>query len=162
MVDELNKASFKPRFVSEFSMGELDFLRYNEWLKLTEHWSAVINCSSEPTLEMIQGFFSCLVNLYDSWRPIIAVPTVAEEIDKAILNAKIKKRIWEKSIQYGVPFNKKNINDLVDLLSSIKTRLYEIKQLIGLGIVVKRNMSTQEKIRMGIHGDKNFTNLPEA
>jgi hypothetical protein len=161
-MDELNKASFRPKFTSEYSMGELDFLRYNEWLKLTEHWSAMINSTAEPTLEMIQNFFACLVNLYDSWRPIIAVPNVAEDIDNSIIKAKNLKRIWENSLELGLPFNRKKRNDLVDLLGSIKTRLYQIKQVIGLGIVVKRNLSTTEKIKLGIHGDRNFDYLPEA
>jgi len=161
-MQELNKAGFRPKFTSEFSMGELDFLRYNEWLKWTEHWSASINSTADPTLEMIQHLFACLVNLYDCWRPIVAVPSVAEEIDLAFVLAKTKKRIWERAIESGMPFNKRQVNDLVDLLSSIKTRLYDLKQIIGLGIVVKRNLSTREKIKMGIHGDRNFDRLPEA
>ena len=162
IMETLNQPSFRPRFVSEYSMGELDFLRYNEWLKLTEHWSAMINSTADPNLQMIQQFFACLVNLYDSWRPIIAVPKVADEIDNSINKAKKLKRIWEIGETSGIPFNKKNINDLVDLLGSIKTKLYEIKQIIGLGIVVKRNLSTREKIKMGIHGDRDFGGLPEA
>lgn len=161
-MSDLNEKGFRPKFTSEYSMGELDFLRYNEWLKLTEHWSAMINSTAEPKLEMIQGLFACLVNLYDSWRPIIAVPSVAKEIDDAIEDAKNLKRVWERSEGNGMPFSKIQVYRLVDKLNKIKTRIYEIKQVIGLGIVVRRNLSTQEKIKLGIHGDRDFGNLPEA
>ena len=161
-MDELNDTGFRPKFTSQYSMGELDFLRYNEWLKLTEHWSAMINSTANPTLEMTQNLFACLVNIYDSWRPIIAVPSVAKEIDNKIDEAKKKKRMWERANESGMPFNRNNVMNLVDLLNSIKTKLYDIKQIIGLGIIVKRNLSIREKIKMGIHGDRDFSRLPEA
>lgn len=162
MGDELNKPTWRPKFTSEFSMGELDFLRYNDWLKHLEHFSAIINSSALPSLDIVQGFFSALVNLYDSWRPIIAVQKITEELDNAIESAKNKKRMWENSIDSGIPFSKKNILYLVDLLNSIKRKILDIKQVIGLGIVVKRNLSVFEKIKIGIHGDKKFDNLPES
>ena len=34
--DKLNEKGDRPKFVSEYSMGQLDFLRYNEWLKFIE------------------------------------------------------------------------------------------------------------------------------
>jgi len=51
--------------------------------------------------------------------------------------------------------NKHRVRD--NILSQVK-----LKQVIGLGIMVKKNMSTAEKIRKGIRGDKNFAVLPEA
>lgn len=162
MDEELNKPTFKPRFISEFSMGSLDFERYNEWLKYIEHWSAEINSSAVPNLEMCQHLFAGLVNIYDSWRPLIAIPDVTRQLDTAVFEARKLKRLWEQSNETGLQMSKSNIFRLVDLLGGIKTKLLGIKQVIGLGIVVKRNMTTREKIKAGVRGYKNFDNLPEA
>lgn len=161
--DDLNKPDYKPKFLSEYSMGALDFGRYNEWLKYIEHWSAEINSTADPTLEMVQHLFSGLVNLYDCWRPIMAVKPVIEQLDKKIKDAKTKKRLWESNRKTGIPTSPAVIRELVDTLNGIKTRLMEIKQYIGLGIVVRKNISIKEKIRKGMSSSKkpDFENLPE-
>ena len=146
--------------MSEYSMGELDFLRYNEWLKQCETWSAYIDSNAVPSLEMIQHFFAGLNVLYKSWRPIISSEKIIKELDDAISNSKHKKRLWENSIETGIPFNKKNVLELCDLLDSIHRKLLYMKQITGLGIIVKKTWSVKEKIKRGIHGDKKFINLP--
>jgi len=58
--------------------------------------------------------------------------------------------------------NKIKILEFVDICNAMKRRLYYIKQVVGLGIVVKRNMSVSERIKKGIRGHGNLGNLPEA
>lgn len=72
------------------------------------------------------------------------------------------KRLWENNISSGMPMNKVIILRLVDTLNELHGQLMDIKQKIGLGIRVKRTMSTAEKIKTGIHGNSDFENLPEA
>jgi len=160
--DSLNKPTWKPRFVSEFSMGELDFRRYDKWLERTELSSAAINSTEIPNLDMVQRYFSELNVLYKSWRPLISIPKVTEELDSAMNQAKKLKRTWESSNKSGLPNNKIQILSLVDLLDSIHTKLLYIKQVVGLGIIVKRNLSTAQKIKRGVRGDRDLDNLPEA
>jgi len=158
--NSLNKASWKPKFVSEFSMGSLDFERYNEWLRHCEKWSALINSTDIPNLEMIQNYFAGLNVLWKSWRPIVSVPKTIEQIDKSIENTRKLKRLWEDNLKSGLPHTKAKIREIVDKLDAIHTKLMEIKQLVGLGIVIKRNLDTKQKIRAGMRGG-GYNDLPE-
>lgn len=158
---DLNKATWKPKFVSEFSMGSLDFERYNEWLKNTEQYSAEINSTDQPTLDLIQKYFSCLNVLWKSWRPIVAVPSKVEEIDNALKDCRDLKRFWEDSKRSSFPVNLAKIRQIIDSLDAVHTKLMETKQLVGLGIVVKKNMDTKEKIRAGM-GRGGYDQLPES
>ena len=161
-MDNLNKPSWKPKFQSEFSMGELDFKRFDTWLGRAELSSAVINSNEVPTLEQVQNYFAELNVLYKSWRSLISTPNIVQEIDDSINIAKHQKRIWEQSRVSGIEYNKIAIFKLIDLLDSIHTKLLDIKQKIGLGIVVKRTMTTKEKIKYGLRPRTDFADLPEA
>ena len=161
--EELNKPGFKPKYTSEFSMGMLDFIRYNKWLEYIEHWSASINSTIKPTLEMIQHYFAGLNVLWKLWRPIVSIPKVATEIDDAIEEAKKRKRVWERLENSSQQVNPVLINKLVDILDSVHTRLMYIKQVVGLGIVVKKNFSASERIKKGMRGTSiNKLNLPDV
>lgn len=156
------KASWRPKFQSEYSMGELDFMRYNETLKNIDLLSARVHSTFTPELELMQNFFSELINLYDDFRPLISNGIIMKEFDDLIANGVIKKRKWERSMKANMPINKVIIFEFVDLCRMLKTKLYSIKQVLGLGIQVKRMMTTAEKIKRGIRGDNNFDRLPEA
>ena len=160
--DDFNKANWKPKFQSEFSMGQYDFQRYNDHLKEVEHWCGEVNACAIPDLIMCQQYFAGLNKLYKLWRPIIAVATVKEKLDNKFDEARQEKRKWERAKKSGFPFSDISILKFVDILDAIHTKLMEIKQVIGLGIVVKKNMSVQERIKRGIRGNKNIGSLPEA
>jgi len=161
--DDLNKPNWKPKFQSEYSMGDLDFHRYDEHLKFIERFCGIINSKAIPDLEDIQNYFAGLNTLYKLWRPIIAVPTKVNELDNAIKTIRKEKRVWERSNASGSPFSTVLKLKISDELDSFHTRLMEMKQLIGLGIVVKRNLSMREKIRDGIKGySGKLRDLPEA
>lgn len=161
MEDE-TKPSFKPKFKSEFSMGEYDFKRYDLWLGRTELSSATIDSYDIPSLELVQRYFSELNILYKSWKPLISSPKLKEELNSMKREAKTKKRVWEQSRESGLEFNKNAIFYLVDLLDSFHEKLLEIKQVIGLGIVVKKSVSMKEKIKYGIRPKPEYSELPEA
>ena len=161
-IEDTNKPGWKPKFTSEFSMGEYDFKRINDTLVNVDMLSAIVNSTAVPSLDIMQQFFAQLKNLADNFRPIIAVPKVTQEIDDLITTSKNLKRQWERSQKIGININENFIILFVDYLNALKTKLYNIKQVIGLGIVVKRNMSTAEKIRAGVRGMKGGNdNLPE-
>lgn len=156
------KSSWKPKFTSEYSMGQFDFARLDKTLTEVDLLSATITSTDLPPLELMQRFFAQLKNLYDNFRPIISNGKIIDELANYIKEGKRRKRMWENSKRTGVSISPVIILEFVDLLDNLKTRLYEIRQVIGLGIVVKRNMSTADKIRQGVHGNKDFENLPEA
>ena len=156
------KTSWKPKFTSEFSMGQFDFARLDKTLTEVDRLSGLITSTDIPSLELMQQFFAQLKNLYDNFRPIIASATITSELDEMVKEGKRRKRNWEQSRASGLPVNKVIILEFVDLLDVFKTRLYDLKQVIGLGIQVRRNMTVAEKIKHGVHGHKDFDNLPEA
>jgi len=158
--NSFNKATDRPKFFSEFSMGELDFKRFNEWLQRVEMSSGIINSTDLPTIEMCQDYFAGLNVLYKLWRPIISVGTVKELLDTKISEARNLKRRWERSNKIGSHISKKNILELVDILDAIHTKLMEIKQVIGLGIAVRRSYDTRERIQAGMKAQKT-EGLPE-
>ena len=160
--EDVLKNSWKPRFTSEFSMGQFDFARLDKTLTQVDYLSAIITSTHIPSLDMIQQFLAQLKNLYDNFRPIMSNATITRELDEVIKEAKFKKRMWENAVRSGTPMNEKQILAFVDLLDAFKTRLYDLRQTIGLGIQVRRNMSIAEKIKHGVHGHNDFSNLPEA
>ena len=162
MADELNKPVWRPKFQSEFSMGEYDFKRFDLWLGRAELSSATINSCEVPDLDLVQRYFSELNVLYKCWRSLISSVDLKTELDKIIKDAKLQKRQWEQTRITGLELNKVNVFNLVDLLDSMHTKLLDIKQIIGLGIVVRKVMSAQEKIKYGLNVKKDFMNLPEA
>jgi hypothetical protein len=162
MAEEENNSDWKPRFLSEYSMGELDFLRFNDHLKYIERISGEINSTDIPTLQQCQYYFAGLNVLYKLWRPIIASEMKLETLDNKIKEAKIIKRNWERADKIGLPFNDFIKIKMVDLLDEFHTILMDMKQIIGLGIKVQRNLTTRQKIRLGIKGNsKNIDLLPE-
>jgi hypothetical protein len=161
-MEEITKDKWKPKFQSEFSMGEYDFKRFDLWLGRAELSSAIINSCEVPDLEIVQRYFSELNVLFKCWRSLISSAELKEKLEKEINDAKRKKRIWEQTRSTGTPLNKNTIFDLIDLLDSIHTELLNIKQIIGLGIVVKKVMSTKERIKYGLNPKRDLLNLPEA
>lgn len=161
-MEEAKKQLFKPKFLSEFSMGELDFKRYDKWLERSDLSSASINSTMIPDIEQIQMYFSELNVMYKNWKELISSPKIVEELDALILKCKKSKRTWELNIGSGIQFSVVNIHRLVDDLDELHTKLLKIKQIIGLGIVTKRVFTTKEKINRGMRQNKMIGDLPEA
>lgn len=158
-----NSAGFSKgaEFVAQYSMGPYDYARYNEWIKRVDESSALINSCEIPTLDMVQRYFSELNVLYKSWR-ILMYDYLKQEIDNLLLECKKEKRVWERGQKAGVPISDVIKLRLIDRLDAIHTKLMEVKQLIGLGIMVKRKMNMNDRIKAGIRGINDMSNLPEA
>jgi hypothetical protein len=161
MTEDSSTFKHTPEFKAQFDMGQLDYQRYNMWLEQAEKCSAEINSCAVPTLQQVQNYFAALNVLYKCWKTLI-FSTIQTGLDKKIKSAKTDKRMWENNIASGMPMNKVIILRLIDTLDDLHTDLMDIKQKIGLGIRVKRTMSTAEKIKTGIHGNSDFENLPDA
>jgi hypothetical protein len=151
----------RPRYISEFSMGELDFLRWNEWLKYIEFYSAEVMSTDNPQLFMIQRYFSGINILWKAWSQFIVFQPTFDELNNNFDEVKLLKRQWETQKKLGIEVNPSLKNRIVDLLDNIHTRLMQLKQVIGLGIVVRRNFSVKQKIKLGMGLNENkFKGLP--
>lgn len=151
---------WKPMMQAEYPMWGLDYERFNYWLKWMEYWAAAVNSKEAATLEELQNYFSTLNVLYKEWRAIIAIPKTAENYDRYMKEAKELKRRLEREKANGLPTNKVIIQRLTDTLDAIHTELMELKQLIGLGIPVRKNIKMKDKIKMGMGTDKKERILP--
>jgi hypothetical protein len=160
--EEGDSKTFRPKFQSEFSMGLFDFQRIDKSLTRIDEGSALVNSCYLPELELMQQFFAQLINFFDDIRPLIAIDSKTKEFELLINEGRNMKRNWERAKKSNMPTNEIYIFKFVDLCNELKTKLYTFKQIVGLGIPVRRNLSTSEKIRRGVHGDKDFSNLPEA
>jgi len=162
---EKQESSIKPKLQSVFSMGELDFNRYDQHLKYVEEWCGKVNAIDIPELIMVQNYFSGVNTLYIIWRELIVVNNSKEDVDnldKNILNIKKSKRKWEGGVRNNTPISPVLKLKLVDQIDSFTRELYKQKQWIGLGIVLKRNLSTKEKIKAGVKGHiGGMDDLPE-
>ncbi len=156
------KPSHRPKYQSEFSMGQYDFARYDKTLINIDQLSGFVNSTDIPPLELMQKFLAELVNLHDDFKPLIGTAKLQKEYYDLINELVKLKRRWEQSRRSGIPFSKKMVFRFVDLCRKLKTKLYETKQYIGLGIVVRRNMSASERIKKGVRSPTTFDNLPEA
>jgi len=153
---------FTPRLLAEYPMWGHDYKRYDYWLNQKDLYCGLVNSTSIPTLEMMQTYFSILVNLYWNWKPLISnKPKVEEFEEKVKLGTKLK-RMWEGFNASGTPIHPKLIHAFIDLLNNFNKDLMEMKQLIGLGIPVKRNYSAAERIKKGMRtGDTKYI-LPDV
>lgn len=157
--------NWKPKFLSEFSMGDKDFERYNELIKEIDRWSSEIDITAEPQLFQIQRLFTALKTLHRNWKPIIASKNINISIEDKVKEAKKIKRTLEQKEKLGLPYNKPLYLKVSDILEEVAEELMEIKQKIGLGTVVRKNLTTREKIKAGVRGSlkaSKFHDLPEA
>lgn len=151
---------WKPLMQAEYPMWGLDYERFNYWLKWMEHWAAVVNSKEAATLEELQNYFSTLNVLYKEWRAIIAIAETTKNYDSYMTEAKLLKRRLERESSNGLPINKIVIQKLTDTLDKIHTELMELKQLIGLGIPVRKNIKFKDKIKLGMGTSKRAMELP--
>lgn len=157
-----DKEKFKPKFKSEFSMGELDFKEFAMWQSRANLSSAFIQSCEIPPLDLVQKYFSELNVLYKLWKPLMSSVQLRKDFNELKIEGRKRKRIWEQSIKSGMEMNKNFIFQLIDLLDDFHEKLLETKQIIGLGIVVKKVLSTKEKIRYGLRPKSDLSDLPEA
>lgn len=156
---EEQKSTWRPKFKSEFSMGDRDFDRYHEALKKADESGGILDSCAVPQLEDVQKHFANLNALYKNWSALISSDHVRKEVKGLVEDARKQKRRWEQSnLELTKPLKLK----LVDTLDRLHLKLLDIKQVVGLGIVVKKVISTNQKIKNGLKPKIDFTNLPEV
>lgn len=158
----ISDPTWKPEFLAEYSPWMLDFQRYNDWLKYVEDFAGQIGSTDIPQLYQVQGYFSGLNVLYKLWRPLMGNKIKKQDIDDALDECRKMKRMWEQSQRNGAVYSEVLKLKLVDKLDQIHVALMDMKQIIGLGIPVRRQMSASERIKHGIGNDKKWKALPEA
>lgn len=158
---DLGKSTWRPNFKSEYSMFGLDFERYAKCLSDLDSTSGLIHSVNVPSIELVQRYFAQLNVLYLNWRSLMNNKDKTTMLDGAINEAIKRKRQWETSMQLGSSYSKKLKLELVDLLNKFHMEILQIKQVIGIGIPVKRILSAKQKIKAGMNKTPNWEGLPE-
>lgn len=136
-----NTKLFRPAYNAEFNMGGLDYNRMDEYLKIVD------NCM----VRIRMGDFSKL-HLWFSWlRQIYSyLKAVTYEGKKAELDSnfnELEKEIWKINQQSG-----KRLTDLnfIKKLETLNDDVYNLRQLVGMGIPVKRNFTNDERLKKAL------------
>lgn len=125
-------------YVSQFSMGQLDFERFDKILSAMDLWGARVWNDEE---EAIRPFFALCKQFYKNIRHIVVK---REKIDKVFEETKSK--IDDMEMLQGRNATYKHLlPGIFDGLDEITNKIYEIKQWLGLGIEVQKKLSQKKK-----------------
>lgn len=131
---------FGPKFLLEYSMGQYDYERYHQLLIMADFLAdQVLN----KNVHAIKPFYSKLVTIYSNFRPVVyqtyrkKYETLQNECDRLIKEWGIKGYDEGKNL-FPVSLAEKLIEFWQELLV--------LKQLIGLGSIVKKEESQKTKL----------------
>lgn len=143
---------------SEFSMGQYDFERLHEMLKLINNFSYFLEIGEYGTLRRL---YSLLLTFYDDIRPTLvrADKEKAADIDKKFES--IKQIIYKAdkinnnfrinmASESGAVLTPKIIIEAKNQLLKLKREILDIKQDIGLGLVLEKMQSAKDMLGAGL------------
>jgi len=127
-----------PRFLSEYSMGQYDFERYHQLLIMADFLAdQVLN----KNVLAIKPFYAKLITLYSNFRPLVYNKgkwEVYKKESERLMNEWGKTSAKEGKNLFPVTLANKLIEFWQELLL--------LKQIIGLGSVVRKNESLRTKL----------------
>jgi len=138
----MEETKFRPRFKSEFSMGGYDFERYHKMLKVLDN---VATRARMFDPNAIIPYHSILKELYINWRPVIyetkkkVFDKMFEDIEKKIVSWTNESRRVYGTDSFSFP------SRIAKDLERIHIELLEVRQLIGLGIEVRKEITQRKK-----------------
>lgn len=133
----------KPRLKSKFSMGELDFIRFDKMLTQADELAHQTRVKDS---ESLAPYYSILKQIYINFRPII-FQTQRKKFDECFERAEQQIETWRaqrgwRRADKDLPFG----NEIGKLLERLHIELLDIKQITGLGIAVTKEVA--EKLKM--------------
>lgn len=140
---------FRGDFKSVYSMGQYDFERFHKILLRLDEFSIELNSGN---YEIISAYYSTLRTLYRSWKPLIhdsrkEGDDVWSRSDFEVAFRQVKPEVdrIRKNLFSQAKFSFKQ--ETLEVLDEIHTQLMIIKQLIGLGIEVKKEFTPNQKLK---------------
>src|SRR3990167_385200 len=127
---------------SEYNMGEYDFERFHQILKIIDEYGFRVKMND---INAIQPYLAAMKQLFINLRCYMVEPTRRLLDD---LFAEIENELYNISRKKSNQIPKL----LIEALEDINIKLIEVKQFIGLGILVSRQFSAKTKLRkaMGV------------
>lgn len=145
MIEKTEKPKIGGKFRAEFSMGQYHYERYHKLLMAADNLA--IRCHNFDS-ESVIPFYGVLKQIYKNFRPIM-FETRRETFDERFQKVKeeILKRVKQRrnTIQSFPIF-------IFELLDEIDTDLRDVAQVMGLGIEVRKELTSSQKFKklMGI------------
>lgn len=145
MVDERYEHGWKPNMKSEFSMGMLDFQRYDMILRSIDEMSIQVSMSNPQALI---PFYAALWDLYKNFRPVL-IPIAMEKYDKQF--NEVKNLVYnEMNVSNDANDSCSISQEIIEKLDNLHIDLLQMRQIIGLGIVLTQDLSFEERLRKGL------------
>ena len=138
---------FRPFYRSDFTMGELDFKRFNSILLAVNEFK--INFVGDR--RNIIGFLVAVETLYDEWAHLFRdeqAEDVAGMLKVATVNVNSLMTTESRMGQDKVSFS--NYKRVFDQIREIHRQLLRYRQGLGFGIRVTRYETEQKKIKRGL------------
>ena len=150
MAEEVKaKKVFRPDFKSVYSMGQFDFERFHKILMRLDELAILVGTGER---EYISMYYNVLRTLYRSWKPLIYDQRkegddvwARDDFEKAFRDIKPEIDRIRKNLSIGTRFSFRY--EILDILDEIHSQLMLIKQLIGLGIEVKREFTPKQMLK---------------
>jgi len=128
----------RQKFVSQFSMGQYDFERYNEIFKKADEAGTQVWLGNNSAIKL---YYAPLYQFYIQIKNIILDREMLEDLSKIIeKDIKTIDGLASQGSEYSqvIPRLKNNIKIWAE-------KLYDIKQKIGLGIELNKILSEKQK-----------------
>lgn len=145
------KKKFEPRWKAEFSMGQLDYERYDKILMAIDNYAVL--ASQEP-VNYIKPYLSSLRQFFRQLRPILPI-NVKEKYDKEFNNLEDEvNNFLETRFKLTIILITKKTNLLLKKIGELNNEVLVMKQLCGLGIIVSKKETLQKRLEraLGISG----------
>jgi hypothetical protein len=133
---------WKPKFKAQYSMGELDYMRYDIMLKMSDEFRIRTICRDSSAIE---PYYAVLNTLYANWRQLIIDLNKFDELFE-----KMNKALKDWKAQTGI---KTFPITLAEMLLNVHRDLLCLKQIIGLGIPVQKDEKFGTKARRALLGN---------
>lgn len=150
-------------YKSEFSMGELDFQRLHEILKMINYCSFYLG---NGKYEYMKSLYSILTVFYDDIRPTFArsdeekvkkidkkIVEIGKKVDRADMsfhNLVNKKKMYYDPLANDIVSPNKLISEATKELMELKREILDIKQSIGLGLILEKMFTQKDLLAKGL------------
>lgn len=152
------KKKWQPNYKAEFSMGELIYIR------LSKEQEAIDNASwqvGRGNYNYIKELYSLLRTFFGNLKPPLrrCKPALAENITKRLkeMNKKVVKAelllLRDNTALATQQINNKEVGKIANELLELKDDIYDVPQQVGMGIVLERQSTDEERIKKAVEGE---------
>lgn len=144
----IKQPEFDGKYKSEWNMATYDFSRFHTLFCLADQFNIELLMNKNKIKEM----FSVIETIYANMRPLLFDKSpVQKEIDEMSDNIRDKLNLYSRVSKNGR--NNKLISEISELEIKMYRELLNIKQLVGLGIPIRKTWNIGVSRRKVLSGE---------